>query len=273
MGERPDASVSPRLATALREARDSWPGVALEDGTFARYLAGRDAATSEADETKSLLLRDLYLACACAAGDPQAVAAFDRIFLAPLADIVARAGFPAPIGADVVQILRERLLVGHEGRPPRITEYGGRAPLSAWLRVAAIREAGKVRRHENVHAGLRPDPPRPPPTPEEEAIRARYGKAFEDAFSDAFRGLPAEDRLTLRLHFSEGLNLDGLATTFGFSRATAGRRLLLARARLKDETLRLFGERFDASGTEVESVLRVLRSGLEVSFEALVTSA
>jgi hypothetical protein len=48
---------------------------------------------------------------------------------------------------------------------------------------------------------------------------------------------------------------------------------VLARTRLKDETMRLFGEKLDASGTEVESVLRVLRSGLEVSFEALVTSA
>jgi RNA polymerase sigma-70 factor (ECF subfamily) len=259
----------------ILEARKAWPGVVVEDATFARYLAGRgaDRGTGETQGTAGLHVADLYLACACAEGDAHAVVTFDRTFLAPLASIVARASFPDHVGAEVTQTLRERLLVGHEGRPPRITEYGGRAPLAAWLRVAAIREAGKVRRHENVHAALRPDTPRPPPTPEEDAIRARYGKAFEEAFSDAFRALPAEDRLTLRLHFAEGLNLDGLASTFGFSRATAGRRMLQARARLKDETMRLFGERLDASGTEVESVLRVLRSGLEVSFEVLVTSA
>jgi RNA polymerase sigma-70 factor (ECF subfamily) len=261
----------PGAADGILVARKAWPGVVVEDATFARYLAGRGAG--ESDEATRLHVTDLYLACACAEGDANAVATFDRAFLAPLAGIVARAGFADHVGAEVSQTLRERLLVGHEGRPPRITEYGGRAPLAAWLRVAAIREAGKVRRHENVHASLRPDPQRPPTTPEEETIRARYGKAFEEAFADAFRTLPAEDRLTLRLHFAEGLNLDGLATTFGFSRATAGRRLILARTRLKDETMRLFGEKLDASGTEVESVLRVLRSGLEVSFEALVTSA
>jgi RNA polymerase sigma-70 factor (ECF subfamily) len=257
------------FAEGLQEARRAWSGVLVDDETFARYLAGRSAGAG----SPALNVTDLYLACACAGGDPHAVATFDRVFLAPLVGIVARAGFPTHVGAEVTQTLRERLLVGHEGRPPRITEYGGRAPLAAWLRVAAMREAGKVRRHENVHASLRPDPQRPPTTPEEEAIRARYGKAFEEAFAEAFRALPAEDRLTLRLHFADGLNLDGLAATFGFSRATAGRRLVLARTRLKDETMRLFGAKLDASGTEVESVLRVLRSGLEVSFEALVTSA
>ena len=267
----PDPDLPPGTVAAIRESRRAWPEVDLSDATFAAYLAGR--GHDESADGAALHVTDLYLACACAEGNARAVAALDRLFLAPLADVVARAGFPDHVGAEVTQILRERLLVGAADRPPRIAEYGGRAALASWLRVAAMREAGKVRRHEQVHAGLRPDARPPPATPEEAAIRARYGKAFETAFADAFRALPAEDRLTLRLHFTQGLNLDGLAVTFGFSRATAGRRLLLARTRLKDETMRLFGERLDASGTEVESVLRVIGSGLEVGFEALVTSA
>jgi RNA polymerase sigma-70 factor (ECF subfamily) len=264
---RPDDDAPARIAAAFREAGEVWPEVVVSEALFARYAAharegGRD-----------LHARDLYLACACAAGDPRAAEALDREFLAPLSAIVVHAGFPEHVAAEVIQALRQRLLLADAGHPAAIAQYRGRSPLSVWLRVAALREAGKVRRHENVHARLRLDAPPPAATPEEEAIRRRYGKLFEQVFAEAFRALPARDRLTLRLHFAEGVNLDGLAATFGFSRATAGRRLLLARTQLRDGAMRLFGERLDASSTEVESVLKVLGSSLEVSFGALVTMA
>jgi RNA polymerase sigma-70 factor (ECF subfamily) len=216
---------------------------------------------------------DLYLACACAAGDARAISELERRFVTPLVDIVTRAGFARDVGVEVTQRLRAELLLGDRERPARIVSYSGRAALDAWLRVVAIREAGKLRRHEGVHQNLRLDDPPPTATPEDLAIRRRYGATFEAAFADAFRALPADDRLALRLHFREGLNLDGLAVTFGFSRATAGRRLLEARARLRSETMRIVGEKLGATGSEVESVLKVLQTALEVSFGALVTSS
>jgi len=265
----PEDDVPLRVATSVRAGREAWPGIVVADAVFARYVAERGIGDAEG----GLHLADLYLACACAQGDPMAVAELDRAFLAPLAGVVAHAGFPPDVGAEVAQVLRERLLVGDAERPPRIREYGGRASLRWWLRVAAIREAGKVRQRETRHARLLAEAQPPPMTPEEAAIRNRYETVFQAAFAQAFRALPPEDRLTLRLHFADGLNLDGLAVALGVSRATAGRRLLLARTRLKDETMRLVGEQLDASTTEVESVLKALRSGLELSFGALVTSA
>jgi RNA polymerase sigma-70 factor (ECF subfamily) len=253
----------------LREARSAWPGVVVSDATFTEYLRSRGAIPPSPDTAVS----DLYLACACAAGDAHAISVLERRFVAPLADVVTRAGFAPDVGMEVAQRLRAELLVGDAERPPRIVSYSGRAALDAWLRVVAIREAGKLRRHEEVHQNLRPENPPPMTTPEDIAIRRRYGATFEAAFAEAFRALPADDRLALRLHFSEGLNLDGLALTFGFSRATAGRRLLEARARLRSETMRIVGEKLGATGSEVESVLKVLQTSLEVSFGALVTSA
>jgi RNA polymerase sigma-70 factor (ECF subfamily) len=256
-----------KLLRAVREANEAWPDVRIPAPAFAAYVAARDPLAEPSH------LRDLYLACACIEGDARAVAVLDREFFAPLVSIVAQAGYDEQVGSEVAQALRQRLLVASGDRPPGIGDYGARAPLAAWLRVAAVREAGKLRRHEGVHARIRPDAPRPAATPEEEAVRARYGGLFETAFAEALRALPPEDRLVLRLHFADGLNLDALAVTLGFSRATAGRRLVLARTRLKDEAMRRFGERLDATHTEVESVLKVLRSGLEVSFGALVSSA
>jgi RNA polymerase sigma-70 factor (ECF subfamily) len=261
--------LSAPLRDAVAQGRAAWHGVDVPDDAFASYVLAR-AAGSDPSE---LQVRDLYLACACARGDADAIAVFERDFVAPLAAIVARSGSPRHVGAEVTQRLRERLLVGEGGRLPRITEYAGKGSLAGWLRVAAVREASKVQRHERVHASLRPDVPPPAATPEEAAIRARYGEAFNTAFREAFKSLPAEERVVLRLHFAEGLNLDGLATALGFSRATAGRRLLGARTRLRDETMRLLGERLAAPPEEIASVLAVLRSRLEITFGDLVSAA
>ncbi len=261
--------LAPVLASAIEDARAAWPEIVVPDDVFASYLVARAGGTTPT----GVHVRDLYLACGCARGDARAIAALDRVFLAPLAEVVVRGGAPGHVGGEVAQNLRTRLLVRDGDRPPRITEYSGRGALAGWLRIAAVREASKVRRHERVHAGLQPSDPLPAATPEEEAAERRYGDAFREAFRDAFRGLGAEDRLMLRLHFAEGLNLDRLAAALGFSRATAGRRLLAARTRLCDQTMRVLGERLDASPAEVESLLAALRSRLDVSLGALVTAA
>ncbi len=257
------------LARAVRDGRSAWPLLHVPDDAFAAYLVARAGG----GDVSALHLGDLYLACACARRDPAAMATFDREFMAPLSAIVARGGAPPHVGAEVTQILRERLLVGDAQRPARIVDYSGRGSLAGWLRIAAVREVSKIHRHERAQAGLRPDEPPPAATPEESAIRARYGDAFNAAFRDAFQALSVADRLILRLHFAEGLNLDGLAVALGFSRATAGRRIVSARTHLRDETLRLLGERLEATPEEVDSVLRALRSRLEITLGALVSAA
>ena len=257
------------VASAIADARAAWPEIDVPDDVFASYLIARAGGTTMAGTH----VRDLYLACACARQDVRALDALDRLHLAPLANVVVRGGAPAHVGPEAIQNLRTQLLVPSGDALPRITEYTGRGALAGWLRIAAVREASKVQRHERVHAGLYPSEAPPAATPEEAAAFARYGDAFNEAFRLAFRGLQPEERVLLRLHFAEGLNLDRLAVALGFSRATAGRRILAVRTRLGDETMRLLGERLDASSTEVESLLRALRSRLDVSLGALVTAA
>ena len=107
----------------------------------------------------------------------------------------------------------------------------------------------------------------------EEPRYARDMEGFEGAFADAFHALPAEDRLALRMHFAEGLNLDGWRPRSASRARPRGAGCSPRASGSEDETMRLVGERLDASRTEVESVLRVMRSGLDVSFGALVSSA
>ena len=260
--------VAPVPAAIIADARGAWPGVVVPDAEFARHLASHAAG----DDPKARV-SDLYLACACARGDAEAIATFERAFLGPLAAAIARRGVPADVGLEVTQILRARLLVGEGGRSPSIADYAGRCGLARWLRISAMREVTRLRGHERFHAGLRPDEPAPALTPEEVSIRARYGAVVNEAFRDAFRDLTTDDRLILRLHFAEGMNLDGIASTLGFSRATAGRRILAARTHLKDDVMRRIGERLEASLEEAESVLAALRSSLEITLGALVSAA
>jgi RNA polymerase sigma-70 factor len=253
------------LDQGSRLARQAWAGVNVPETELADYLARRAAGGAQTEGG----VRDLYLACACVRGDPKALQIFDHQFLGPLAAILQRGGAPGHVAADVVQTLRTKLLLGP---PPGIAEYSGRTDLIRWLRVAAARELSKVYRHERSISQLDPDEPLPGLTPEEESIRARYAGAFNEAFREAFRHLPSEDRLTLRLHFAQGLNLDRLASALGFSRATAGRRVLQARGHLRDEVLRRLSLQLDLAPDEAVRVLAALRSRLEISMGALITT-
>lgn len=257
------------MRLAFEQSRAAWPEVALPEEAFASYVAAR----AEGADMNGLHGADLYLACACASGNPRAIALFDRVHLSAASAIMERAGIPRHLAVDAAQLLRVHLLTSEDGSPPGITGYGGRGSLAGWVRIVALRAASKLRRGERARA----EPPdvsvAVPASPEDTAIRARYGDAFNQAFRDALHALPAEDRLILRLHFAEGMNLEKLAAAFGFSRATAGRRILAARDRMREETLRLVGERLNANREELESVLRALRSHLDVSFGTLVSAA
>ncbi len=141
---------------------------------------------------------------------------------------------------DVRQALREKLFVGKEGVAPKIGEYNGRAALSSWLRVIAVRMAIDMRRasREGRDAGGEEADRAPPGAveidPEVRFIQQRYRGAFNDALRAAIDALEAHHREILRLHFVEGRTLDQLAASLGVHRATVARRIKAAREAVLD---------------------------------------
>jgi RNA polymerase sigma-70 factor (ECF subfamily) len=260
--------LSPAVERALAEARAAWPDVDVPPEIFASYLAAR----ADGADASKVHAADLYLACACARGDARAIAAFDRVYLAPVEGIVRSVG-AEHLAADLAQTVRARLLGDEQGRR-RIEDYRGTGTLAGWIRIMSVRLASNARRHERARTRAERTPGAlAPPTIEDEVLRARYGDAFNAAFRDAFRALDAEDRLVLRLHFVEAMTFDQIAAALEFSRATVGRRLLGARTRLREETLRALEGSLAATRAEIESVLAALASHLDVSFSALVSAA
>lgn len=249
------------IADMLAAGRAAWPELAIDEAAFASFAGERAADAGHA--------ADLYLACACAAGDPAALAAFERVYLSQV-DSFLRGVRPSPaLADDVRQALRERLFLGDR---PRIVEYSGRGPLASWLRVAALRAASNLRRAEGARDRVeaRADAPAAVPVdPELALVRARHADDFARALRDAFARLDERERNLLRLHFLDGLGIDGLAPVFAVHRATAARWLAAARARLQDEVLALLRERLDVGTRELDSIARLVRSELEISLQSL----
>src|SRR4051812_5577250 len=76
------------LLRACDEARAAWPGLPLSDARFVQHLAERlpppPAGGSLESALEKLSLGELYLACACAEGVPEAIQALEQEYLAKL---------------------------------------------------------------------------------------------------------------------------------------------------------------------------------------------
>ncbi len=250
-------------AAAMYEgARRAWPRIELERALFERHVEER---TPPGGDATALHAPDLYLACACAQGDEQAIEEFERRYMREVGSFLARSNASPQFVDDVRQLLRERLFV--DGR---IERYSGRAPLGSWLRVVTLRVAADLRRAGKPNVELDEAVPAAAIDPELDVIRRRYGDEFRAALRGALAGLGREDRSVLRLFYIDGLNIERIGALLRLSRATIGRRMVALRARVLKDTHRLLAERLHATPKELESLLRCVRSDLAMSLSVLL---
>lgn len=277
MDER--AVADPPLAEAVcdahRAGREAWPAVELPAGDFARYLARLAGDQPLAAWLSDRPVADLYLACGCAALQPAALAAFDEHVLSQVESFLASMRPDRAFVDEVQQVLREKLFVG---AAPKIAEYAGRGSLLGWLRVVTTRTALNLRRRRTEaldgdsgadrgsgddHAG----------DPELDYLKDHYRAAFRTAIEGAFAVLSSEQRNLLRLHFLEGMTLHQLATLFQVHRATVARWIAQTRQDVLDGTRAALQQGLVLETTELDSMMRLLDSRLEVSMRRLLQPA
>jgi RNA polymerase sigma-70 factor (ECF subfamily) len=250
--------------------REAWPGVELDEATFVAHARAKLAPGADPPQLDG---GGLYLACACARGLPAALAELDRHVLAKIPEFLARIEGSSALPDEVGQILRERLLVGVDGKPPRIAAYAGQGPLGAWVRVAAVRTALNLLENMDEQPASDGFDELPAPTsPAQEVAAARHGALFREVLEEAVSALPAEQRTALRLHFADGLTGDEIGKQLGISRATVTRWLSTARDFLLRETKRLLVARLRLSTAEAESFIVSARSRLDLSLSVLLAS-
>jgi RNA polymerase sigma-70 factor (ECF subfamily) len=100
-----------------------------------------------------------------------------------------------------------------------------------------------------------------------ESCRVELKRAFETALG----ALPRRERLLLRQHHLDRLTIDELAALYQVHRATAARWVARAREELSDAILGELGRRMQVPASEVQSLLRLVRSQLDISLDRLLS--
>jgi RNA polymerase sigma-70 factor (ECF subfamily) len=264
-----------RLWAIVAEGRAAWPDLSVDAQRVVEFVA-RHATAELADAAlDGLRPADLYLACACAHQMPGAIAAFDRDYMREVDVALQRMRIGPPRLHDVQQLVRQRLFVGggtagQPTGPGKIAEYGGRGDLRRWVRSVAVRtclnELRKGRREILVddeqliaqHAIATDDP-------EIEYMKRTYAHEFREAFGMALGQLGAREQTLLRYHHVDGLNIDEIGAIYRIHRVTAFRWIEKAKELLARSTLELLRGRLKLAASELDSVLRMIRSQIHLS--------
>jgi RNA polymerase sigma-70 factor, ECF subfamily len=260
-----------RLWNLIDQGRAAWPELTVEPKALIAFVARQLEPEQDPDEVLDVLRPgDLYLACGCAAGDSAAIAAFDRNYMREVDIALARMRIGPPRSNDVKQLVRQRLFVGPPGQPGKIAEYAGRGDLRRWVRAVAVRTCLNDLR-KGKHEILTDDDQLiaqqaiPGDDPEIEYMKRTYADQFRAAFGEALGNLGAREQTLLRYHHVDGLNIDEIGAIYRVHRVTAFRWLEKAKDQLVKATLDTLRARLKLTPTELDSVLRMIRSQVHLS--------
>jgi RNA polymerase sigma-70 factor (ECF subfamily) len=271
------AALAPEIHRCLQQARREWPGITTNPERFASVLARslrERGAEGPGRPVRSIRSTDLYLACACAEGNPAAIAVIEERFFPDLDRAFLRLGFGRSTIEELKQQLRCRLFTGCDDAPPLVTSYLGRGELRSWLRSVAVREGLHWLRRERKSVPLEDEESAlglVPDDPELLLMKHTYGEAFRAAFAAAMGSLSSRERNVLRQHFVDGLSIDKLAVLYRVHRATAARWLTRLQEALLQRTRTALRERLGVSEEELDSIMRLARSQLNQSVRGLLS--
>ncbi len=263
------AALEAELAAAVALALSEAPLPLAEDDALAGLARVLDPEATLA----AYRIADLALVERLAAGDPAALRHLQGPLFAALKPALRHLGIDTTTVGEVLHDLLAYLLVPPQappGSPPhaaRILGYRGRGPLRRWLRTVAVRRAYRAAKPPRVSGD---DAPLAVLAADDDAelvhLKRRYAGAFRDAFVAALADLSPRERNLLRFHHLDRLTVDDLGTLYQVHRATAARWLRRARDTLALGTREhLQREAGVASPTEAESLIRLVRSQLDLS--------
>jgi RNA polymerase sigma-70 factor (ECF subfamily) len=280
------AALPPALRPSYEELADLEPAIArlvaaaevTDPARFVTDLAARlptDAPPAQA--LAAVRAADLALAMACARGEPAALVRFEAELFEQVDIAHARFRNLSITRDEVRQAMRDRLFVG---TPPRIASYQGRGDLRAWVRMTAVRYLVDLARADSA----RPDrlsresgddeklaeAATSGDDPELAFLKDRYRAEFKISFRNALEKLEPRDRNILRHRYLDGLEVAELATIYDVHRVSMSRTL----SRIRDDLLAAirndFLSRLGVGSSELDSVMTLIASRLEVSLSGLL---
>ena len=248
--------------TTLTRARTAFPSVEMNEEAFLAWLSTRASA---------LPVEELFLAWACSLGDAIALRELEAQYFSKLSGAISRVERAPEFIDDVLQQLREKLLVG---TPARIGSYEGAGPLISWLRAAAVRTALNAKRPGAREAAGEDDAleeiPLAGPDPELMLVRTQHRAVFSEAFKVALAELSARERNVLRLQGLDGLSLERIGEVYGVNKSTVSRWLARVHEVLLERTRAELAQRLTLDTGQLDSLFRAMRSSLELSVARLL---
>ena len=276
-----------RLEAALHDlwkrGREAWPGITLDPLAFAAYLGEQAPASAEVGAwLDGLRAGDIFLACACALGIPQAIHTFAAAFLDRM-KLYLRTLRPTPdLVAETRQELLIGLFVGAPGRSAKIRQYRGRGTLDRWVSVAAVRTALDILRRQRKHRS--PDDEDVDERhddelrgaaiqdrdPELDLVRASCQDDFDAAFRAVMSSLPPRARALLRLTYLDGLTPARIGMVYGVHRTTAMHWVDATHEEVLARTRSRLMERLSLSQSECDGIFALVADRTEWTLAALL---
>ena len=258
------------LADVLARTHRAWPRLEIDDSALLAWLATKVGEHTGPTALADLRIESLALAFACAGGDAAAVATFEREHARDVEVALARLHIALHALDDVCQRVRARLFVGPDAK---IASYSGKGDLGHWVRTVAVRVAVSSQRGRSPLDRVVTTPSAvadSPRDPELDWLRRQYQNEFRAAFGAALQSLDDDDRALLRFKFVDGLTLDDLALLYGIHRATVARRVAALREDLVKATREQLGGPLRVRRQDLESMVRLVRSDLDLSLSRLL---
>jgi len=266
------------LATTLAELRDharaAYPDIAVDPDVFAAELARRLGTAATPDQLARVHADHVHLAIACAAGDAAAIRRFEADFLDEVDASASRLRATKDQADEVRSYMRRILFVTDPGRPSAASEFSGRGDLRSYLRVIATRELVRVinkgRREVAIPDDSLLDKLSPASSPALGHLRDLYRDDVNAAIRAALASLDEDARALLRYSVIDGWTVARIGALYGIHRATAARRIQAARDELGTAIRTELAKRLSISIDEVDSVVRLVQSRIELSLERLL---
>lgn len=261
-------AVATDLDELHRAGQDAWPDLAVTRERYAIALATRDT-------TETLKGADLYLAVACIDGDERAIQTVNALLAREVKFAAAKTTATKEQIEDVTATVARQLFVDEPERPSALRTYSARGSLESYLHVIAKRELVRVvnsgRREVGVDESMI-DYMVPRSDPEISMLRERYRHDVDEALEAAMTALEQRDRALLRYAFVDGLNVDAIGKLYDVHRATAARWIAAAREQLAKNIRTALAARLKISVSEVDSIVRLVQSRIDVSLESALGS-
>lgn len=266
----PDAAELSRILADLLQEISARPSPAVSQGELLKHLAQK-LGVFGADRMKEADLRSVYLAFAAAHGDADAMAAVEARAVEQARRVVERWGGAQVELDEVLQRVRHALFLGVEDKP-KLLEYGGQGSFNSWLRAVALRVVLNLTRRPLLRAeeaeveqlvAMVDDP-------ELILVKGVYLREFRRAFSESLRSLPRDEATLLHQYYFDGLRLEELAALQRMHVSTLSRKLARIRQQVLEGTRTRLSEQLALAPSEIDSILRLIQSRLEVSAGGLV---